>query len=84
MSACTLLDPLQKYVEISVVFGLSICTAATDTSTVGDENVLLGFFLRGKGGYISNKKVGLRVIAQKMKMCSYLHVGKYSYPQDIP
>jgi len=31
MSACLLLDPLQLYLEMSVVFGLSIYTATADT-----------------------------------------------------
>jgi hypothetical protein len=44
ISISTLLDPFQKVLEISVVSGLSICTATTNTSTVGNENVLLGFF----------------------------------------
>ena len=44
ISVSTLLDPFQKALEISVVSGLSICTATTNTSTVGNENVLLGFF----------------------------------------
>jgi hypothetical protein len=44
ISISTLLDPCQKVLEISVVSGLSICTATTNTSTVGNENVLLGFF----------------------------------------
>ena len=43
MSACTLVDPFQKYFEISVVFGLMICAATANTS-VGNENVLVGFF----------------------------------------
>jgi hypothetical protein len=81
MSACPLLDPFQKYLEISVVFGLSICTAKANNSTVGNENVVLGLFL-GVGGN-SNKKVGLRVIAEKLKICSYLHAGKNSYLQDV-
>jgi hypothetical protein len=48
MSACPLLDPFQKYLEISVVFALSKCTA-TANSTVGNENVLVGDFLRVTG-----------------------------------
>jgi hypothetical protein len=79
MSACLLLDPFQKYLEISVVFGLSICTATTNTSTVGNENLLLGFFLMGKCVWNSNKQEGLWVIAEKMKICSYLHVWKNPY-----
>ena len=44
MSACLLLDPLQLYLEMSVVFGLSIYTVTGNICTVGNENVLLGFF----------------------------------------
>ena len=54
------LDPFQLYLEISVVFGLSIYTATTNSSTVGNENVVLGFFWgEDGGGENSNKKVGL-------------------------
>jgi len=48
LSVCTLLAPFQKYLEISVVFGLSIYTATTNSSTVGNENVLKDF--GGMGG----------------------------------
>ena len=81
MSACPLLDPFQKYLEISVVFGLIIFTATANTS-VGNENVILGFFLGEVVGNIL-KKVGLGVIAEKMKVCSYLCVSKNPYPQDV-
>jgi len=47
MSACLLLDPLQLYLEMSVVFVLSIYTATANRLTVGNENGLLGFFLGG-------------------------------------
>jgi hypothetical protein len=43
MSASLLLDPFQKYLEISVVFGLSIRTATANTG-VENENVLVGDF----------------------------------------
>ena len=46
MSACLLLDPFQLYLEMSVVFGLSIYTATANSCTVGNENVL-GFFVGG-------------------------------------
>ena len=48
----TLLDPFQKYLEISFVFGLSICTATTNTSTVGNGNLVIGLFFGccGVGG----------------------------------
>jgi len=36
MSACLLLDLLQKYLEISVVFGLSMYTATAGNSAVGN------------------------------------------------
>jgi len=55
MSACLLLDPFQLYLEMSVVFGLSIYTAAGNSCTVENENVLVGFSLGGD----SNKKVVL-------------------------
>jgi hypothetical protein len=41
MSACPFVDPFQRYLEISVVCGLSICTATADT-TGGNDNVLVG------------------------------------------
>ena len=47
MSACLLLDPFQLYLEMSVVFGLSIYTATGNSCTVGNENVLVGFFFGG-------------------------------------
>jgi hypothetical protein len=72
MFACPLLDPFQKYLEISVVFGLIIFTATANTS-VGNENVILGFFSGEVVGSIL-KMVGLRVIAEKMKVCCYLRV----------
>jgi hypothetical protein len=43
MFACTLVDPFQKYLEMSVVFGLMIY-AVTANTTVGNENVLVGLF----------------------------------------
>ena len=49
MSACLLLDPLQLYLEMLVVFGLSIYTATANSWNVGNENVLLGFFVLGEG-----------------------------------
>ena len=55
MSAYLLLDPFQLYLEMSVVFSLSIYTATGNSCTVGNENVLVGFCLGGD----SNKKVVL-------------------------
>ena len=78
MSACLLLDPFQLYLEMSVVFGLSIYMVTANSCTVGNENVL--FFL---GGWDSNKKVCVRVIAERMKICSYLHLRNNPYPQDV-
>ena len=62
---------------MSVVFGLSICTATTKNSTVGIGNFLLGINFSWAGGGRglmgsgnTNEKVGLRVIANKLKICS--------------
>jgi len=79
MCACLLLDPFQLYLEISVVFGLSIHTATANSCTVGNENVLLGFFVWRD----SSQKVVLRVIAEKMKISTYLHVRNSPYTQDV-
>jgi hypothetical protein len=35
------------------------------------------------GGGDTNNKVGLQVFAEKMKICSYIHVGKCPYPLDV-
>jgi len=43
MCACVLLDLFQLYIEMSVVFGLSIYTATANSCTVGNENELLEF-----------------------------------------
>jgi len=49
MCACLLLDPFQMYLEMSVVFGLSIYATTANSCTVWIENVFLGFF--GEGGF---------------------------------
>ena len=54
---CLLLNTFQLYIEMSVVFGLSIYTATANSCTVGNENVLFEF-LGGRGGD-SNKEVVL-------------------------
>ena len=77
--ACLILDPFQLYLEMSVVFGLSIYTATANSCTVGNENVLLGFFVWRD----SSQKVVLRVIAEKMKISTYLHVRNSPYTQDV-
>jgi hypothetical protein len=79
MSACLLSDPLQQCLEKSFIFVLSISTSSAKNCSVGNGNVLLDFF----GGGDSNIKVGLQVIVEKMKICSYLRVGKCPYPWDV-
>jgi hypothetical protein len=37
----SLLDPFPQYLEMSVVFGVSVYMAIAKTSTVGNENGLL-------------------------------------------
>jgi len=56
---------------MSVIFGLSICTASANYCSFGNGNVLLEFL---GGDY--NNKVGFQVIAEKMKISSYFHVQK--------
>ena len=49
MSACLLLDTFQQYLEMSVIFGLSIYTDSAKNCSVGNGNVLLTFFFEGGG-----------------------------------
>jgi hypothetical protein len=44
MSACLLLDLLQKNLEMSDVFGLSMCGATAENPTVGNEKFYWDFF----------------------------------------
>jgi len=52
MSACLLLDTFQQYLEMSVIFGLSIYTASAKNCSVGNGNVLLAFFFEGGGAIL--------------------------------
>jgi hypothetical protein len=83
MCACLLLDPFQQYLEMSVIFSLSICTASAQNCIVGTGNALQDLFLWGRGGWNCNDKVGQQVTAEKMNIISYLHVGKCPYTRDI-
>ena len=71
---------------ISDVFRIVSClwlihiTVTADSCTVGNENVLLGFFWEWGD---SNKKVVFLVIAENMKICTYLHVRYNPYQQDV-
>jgi hypothetical protein len=47
MSACLLLGTFQFYIVMSVVFRLFIYTTTANSFTVGNDNVLLEFFLEG-------------------------------------
>jgi len=42
-------DPFQQYIEMLVVFDLSICMAGGNNCTVGNENDLLGLLFGGCG-----------------------------------
>jgi hypothetical protein len=44
MYACPLLDSFQKYLAISIVFGLPMCMATANTSTVGMKIWYWDFF----------------------------------------
>jgi hypothetical protein len=48
---------------------MSICKTTANSSTVGNEHVVLGLFWgQDVGREYSNEKVGLQVIAENMKM----------------
>jgi len=64
-----------------VVCILSIYIATGNSCTVGNENVLVGYFWEG-GRWNFKKKVVMQVIDEKMKIC-YLHVINNTYPQDV-
>ena len=70
MSVCPLVDLFQKNLELSAVFGLSMCMATAENPTFQNEYILLGFFcFRGVGGYVrekSTKKVRMQVNAEKI------------------
>jgi len=42
---------------------------------------VIGMFVFRVGD--SNNKAGLQIIADKMKICSYLRVGKCPYPRNV-
>jgi len=46
---------------------------------------VVGIFLGGGGGGggDSDQKLVLRVNAEKIKICTYLHVSNIPYPQDV-
>jgi hypothetical protein len=44
MNACPLLDPIQNYLGISIVFVLPMCMATANTSTVGMKMWYWDFF----------------------------------------
>jgi hypothetical protein len=55
-SACLLLDPLKLWLELSFIFGLSICTATAKNCSVGSEIIVLGFFAADLGWGILQKE----------------------------
>ena len=63
MSACLLIDSVQLYLDMSVVFGLSICMARCNNSNVGNENDILGLLFGGWGCGEYSKKFGLRQLS---------------------
>ena len=80
MSACLLLGTFQKYLEVSFVFGLSIYTATANT-TVGNENVLVGFFFEGRGWEHSKK--GRTASNFREDENSFIHSFIYSRSCDL-
>jgi hypothetical protein len=80
-SACALLDAFQRYLEIQ------LSSAYTYVQPLQRPPLLKRKMLYGDGfgggGANSSKNVGLRVIEEKMKIFTYLYVGKNSYLQNI-
>jgi len=66
---------------MSLLLGLSVYAATANSCIVVNENMLLGFFVLG-GGY-SNQKVVLRVIAEKIKKCTYVYIRNNPYTQYV-
>jgi hypothetical protein len=63
----------------------SVFLDISNSCTVGNENVLLLFFLGGGVvvfGRVSTGWVGLCVIAEKTKIYPHLHAVKNPYPQN--
>jgi hypothetical protein len=48
--ACLLFNPFQLYLEMEVIFCLSICTASAKNYSVGNGNMLLEFWGDAGGG----------------------------------
>ena len=72
---------------MSVVFVMLVFLATWNSYNFGNENVFLWFFFGGLGcgvcGWVCTRWFGLQVIAENMKIYSYLHVAENPYPQDI-
>jgi len=68
---------------LSVVFGLSICTATVNSYSVGNEIILLVFIGVTLVVERYNKKLVMWVTAEKMEMCCYPHIGKNPYLQVV-
>ena len=75
---CLLLDTFHQCPEMPVMFVILVYL-----SNFRIENVWLSLFILGVCRRVGTRRVVLCVIAEKMKICSYLHAGKNSYPQDV-
>jgi hypothetical protein len=69
MSPCLLLDPFQLHVEMLIVFFYPYVQPLQTTPLLGMKifTWIIFFFLEWG---VTNKKVGLQVIAKEMKVCS--------------
>ena len=79
---CLLLDTFYQCPEMSVVFVMSVFLANCTATLLGMKMICYRCFIFGNGGRVCTKWVGLRVIAEKPKIYSYLQVVKNPYPQD--
>ena len=70
---------------VSVIrHNLPVCSNVScfSNSTIVNKNFFLSFFGVGGCGRVCTRWVDLRLIAEKIKICSFLHVVKILYPQD--
>jgi hypothetical protein len=63
-----LLDTFYQCLEMSIFFVISVFLDNSNSSTVGNENVLLFFFIGAGGVMVCTRWVGLCVTAEKTKI----------------
>jgi hypothetical protein len=69
----SVIRPISVYLEMLVVFVVSVCTATANSC---DVNFLFKC-------WNCDMKARLQVTAENVKMCSYFHIGNNPYQQDV-